>query len=100
MCIIPVPPRRGLYTLIFLCSEQERTRIELGHYDLDVVCYRIRSRNGDKVEACVLPTSELLCSLKHTTPTSSEPPVPPCLRRWPLPIPSSSGRTRATRSPT
>ncbi|GFR44250.1 hypothetical protein Agub_g5452 [Astrephomene gubernaculifera] len=40
----------ALYTLIFLCNpQQDKTFLELGPYDMNVVCYRIRSKYGDKV---------------------------------------------------
>ena len=38
----------ALYTTFFLCGE-EKNFIELGRYDLDIVCYRISSKYGDKV---------------------------------------------------
>jgi poly(U)-specific endoribonuclease len=39
----------ALYTMCFLCSEEEKTFLEIGPYDLNIVCYRIRSKYGDKV---------------------------------------------------
>ncbi|KAG2486791.1 hypothetical protein HYH03_014590 [Edaphochlamys debaryana] len=39
----------ALYTMCFLCSEEEKTYLEVGPYDLNIVCYRIRSKYGDKV---------------------------------------------------
>ncbi|KXZ46905.1 hypothetical protein GPECTOR_39g399 [Gonium pectorale] len=40
----------ALYTLCFLCNpDEEKTFLEIGPYDLNIVCYRIRSKYGDKV---------------------------------------------------
>ncbi|PNH03929.1 Poly(U)-specific endoribonuclease-B [Tetrabaena socialis] len=39
----------ALYTMCFLCGEGEKTFLEIAQYDLNVVCYRISSKYGDKV---------------------------------------------------
>ncbi|GLC41816.1 hypothetical protein PLESTM_001242800 [Pleodorina starrii] len=40
----------ALYTMCFLCNPEEtKTFLEIGPYDLNIVCYRIRSKYGDKV---------------------------------------------------
>eukprot|EP00232_Nephroselmis_pyriformis_P005060 CAMPEP_0182905624 /NCGR_PEP_ID=MMETSP0034_2-20130328/33092_1 /TAXON_ID=156128 /ORGANISM="Nephroselmis pyriformis, Strain CCMP717" /LENGTH=290 /DNA_ID=CAMNT_0025041083 /DNA_START=25 /DNA_END=897 /DNA_ORIENTATION=+ len=38
----------ALYTLCFF-NEQDETELELGEYDLKIVCHRIRSKYGDKI---------------------------------------------------
>ena len=38
----------ALYTMCFF-SEQDETELELGEYDVKIVCHRIRSKYGDKI---------------------------------------------------
>lgn len=48
--------------MCFLCSEEEKTFLEIGPYDLNIVCYRIRSKYGDKVRSGTPPAPPCACA--------------------------------------